>query len=281
MLSHPHTPCVMLCDARAPPEMLTPETRSLPPNVLTTHLWPTVVQHTATLARYATHALRPKGGGEPKWRERAREAFWANGCARSRRRVMRRFGEGHTTVAVREQVRRWVQHVAPRWSRALGRGTYGGCGVGEDGQGLLRTLHRQVRRLLARRAASPNPDGWLEHAPLHTATRRPQHGGRTPWRVPAALRVRWDETPRSLWLCSRDGAAGGSAAVSRGVTRWVCGSFLDRTERGCMVWSCRGGGGDTRWAPFCPPQAASGNGRRRRSTPTTPASCAPGCCWTP
>jgi hypothetical protein len=42
-----------------------------------------------------------------------------------------------------------------RWSRALGRGTYGGCVVGQDGQGLLRTLHRQVRRLLARRAASP------------------------------------------------------------------------------------------------------------------------------
>jgi hypothetical protein len=29
------------------------------------------------------------------------------------------------------------------------RGTYGGCEVGQDGQGLLRTLHRQVRRLLA------------------------------------------------------------------------------------------------------------------------------------
>jgi hypothetical protein len=42
-----------------------------------------------------------------------------------------------------------------RWSRALGRGTYGGCVVGEDGQELLRTLHRQVHRLLARRAASP------------------------------------------------------------------------------------------------------------------------------
>jgi hypothetical protein len=36
-----------------------------------------------------------------------------------------------------------------RWSTALGRGTHGGCVVGQDGQGLLRTLHRQVRRLLA------------------------------------------------------------------------------------------------------------------------------------
>jgi hypothetical protein len=41
-----------------------------------------------------------------------------------------------------------------RWSRALGRETYGGFVVGEDGQGLLRALYRQVRRLLARRAAS-------------------------------------------------------------------------------------------------------------------------------
>jgi hypothetical protein len=81
-------------------------------------------------------------------------------------------------VAVREQVRRWVQHVSINvWSTALERGTYGGCVVGEDGQGLLRSLHRQVRRLLARRAASPNPDGRLEHTPLHTATRRPLHDG--------------------------------------------------------------------------------------------------------
>jgi hypothetical protein len=56
-------------------------------------------------------------------------------------------------VAVREQVRRWVQHVSTKVVKALGRGTYGGYVVGQDGQGLLRTLHRQVRRLLARRAA--------------------------------------------------------------------------------------------------------------------------------
>jgi hypothetical protein len=37
-----------------------------------------------------------------------------------------------------------------RWSRALGRGAYGGCVVGQDGQGLLRTLHRQVRSLPVR-----------------------------------------------------------------------------------------------------------------------------------
>jgi hypothetical protein len=37
-----------------------------------------------------------------------------------------------------------------RWSTALGRGTYGGFVVGQDGQRLLSTLHRQVRRLLAR-----------------------------------------------------------------------------------------------------------------------------------
>jgi hypothetical protein len=75
------------------------------------------------------------------------------------------------------------------WSRALGRGTYGGCVVGADGQALLRTLHRQVRGLLARRAASPNPDGRFEPCPHHTATRRPQHDGGTPWSVPAVLRV--------------------------------------------------------------------------------------------
>jgi hypothetical protein len=84
-------------------------------------------------------------------------------------------------------------NVTPRWSRALGRGTYGGFVVGEDGQGLLRSLHRQVRRLLARRAASPNPDGRLEHTPLHPAAQRSQHDGGTPWSVPAALRVRCSE----------------------------------------------------------------------------------------
>jgi hypothetical protein len=73
------------------------------------------------------------------------------------------------------------------WSRALGRGTYGGCVVEEDGYGLLRTLHRHVRRLLAR-ATAPNPDGRFEHA-HSTATRCPQHDGRVPWSVPAALRV--------------------------------------------------------------------------------------------
>jgi hypothetical protein len=92
-------------------------------------------------------------------------------------------------VAVREQVKR-CSMPRSRWSRALGRGTYGGCVVGQDGQGLLCTLHRQVRRLLARRAASPNPDGRFEHTPLHTAARRPQHDGGIPWSVPAVLRVR-------------------------------------------------------------------------------------------
>jgi hypothetical protein len=56
------------------------------------------------------------------------------------------------------------------WSRALGRGTYGGYVVGEGQQGLLRTLHLQVHRLLARRAASPNPDAGSNtphSTPLH------------------------------------------------------------------------------------------------------------------
>jgi hypothetical protein len=94
----------------------------------------------------------------------------------------------HSTVAVREQVRRWFSISRSTWSRALGRGTYGGCVVGEDGQGLLRTLHRHVRRLLARRAACKALMG-LGDTPLHTATRRPQHDGGTPWSEPAALRV--------------------------------------------------------------------------------------------
>ena len=57
---------------------------------------------------------------------------------------------GHRTheVAEREQVRRCSMSRS-RWSTALGRGTYGGFVVGQDGQGLLRTLHRQVRRLFA------------------------------------------------------------------------------------------------------------------------------------
>jgi hypothetical protein len=78
----------------------------------------------------------------------------------------------HTTVAVREQVNRCSMSRA-RWSTALGRGTHGGFVVGQAGQGLLRTLHRRVRRLLARRAASPNPDGWFEcthSTPTHGAS---------------------------------------------------------------------------------------------------------------
>jgi hypothetical protein len=49
----------------------------LPPHELTTHWWPTVVQHTTALARYVTHALWPRAAGEPKCfrRERAGEAF--------------------------------------------------------------------------------------------------------------------------------------------------------------------------------------------------------------
>jgi hypothetical protein len=62
----------------------------------------------------------------------------------------------HTTVAVREQVKRCSMSRS-RWSTALGRGTYGGCVVGQDEQGLLRSLHRQVRRLLARRCRFSKP----------------------------------------------------------------------------------------------------------------------------
>jgi hypothetical protein len=51
----------------------------------------------------------------------------------------------------------------------LGRETYGGCVVGEDGQGLLRSLH-PGSQVLARRAACSNPDDRLEHTPLHSAT---------------------------------------------------------------------------------------------------------------
>jgi hypothetical protein len=40
----------------------------------------------------------------------------------------------------------------------------------QDGQGLLRTLHRQVRRLLARRAASPNPDGRFDTPHRYTGS---------------------------------------------------------------------------------------------------------------
>jgi hypothetical protein len=108
-----------------------------------------------------------------------------------------------------------LQHVR---STALGRGTYGGCVVGQDGQGLLRTLKPHVRRLLARRAASPNPDGRFEHTPLHTATRRPQHDGWTPWSAPAALRVRVCESClscvatrlKSIWS-----SAGGSHSMQQ------------------------------------------------------------------
>ena len=73
-----------------------------------------------------------------------------------------------------------LQHVSLKVVNSAWAGTYGGCVVGQDRQELPRTLHRQVRRLLARRAASPNPDGRFEHTPLHPATRCPQHDGGTP-----------------------------------------------------------------------------------------------------
>ena len=87
--------------------LLTPPTRKcsplklvaseLPPNVLTTHLWPTVVQHTAAHARYVTHALRPKGGEGTQVFSvgtAVEDIIWTNGWTRSHRRVMRRYGEG-------------------------------------------------------------------------------------------------------------------------------------------------------------------------------------------
>jgi hypothetical protein len=108
----------------------------------------------------------------------------------------------HTTVAVREQGQA-LQHYTRRWqcesrsgvAACLGQdgqeaGTYGGCVVGEDVQGLLRSLHRQVRRLLARRAASPNPDGRFD-----TRHSTPLHGVHSTTEghlgvLPAVLRVR-------------------------------------------------------------------------------------------
>ena len=93
---------------------------------------------------------------------------------------------GHTTVAVREQVRRWVQHVVVksawagdvRWvcSRAGWSGT---------------RPHSLPPGSQAACASCRFPalDGRFERTPLHTATRRPQHDGGTPWSVPAVLRV--------------------------------------------------------------------------------------------
>jgi hypothetical protein len=74
----------------------------------------------------------------------------------------------HTTVAVREQVRRCSMYR----STALGRGTYGGCVVGQGGQGVLRTIQPQVRSLLVRRAASPHPLTAGSNTPHST----PLHG---------------------------------------------------------------------------------------------------------
>ena len=48
-----------------------------------------------------------------------------------------------------------LQHVSIKMVKSAWAGTYGGWVVGQDEQGLLLALHRQVRRLLARRAASP------------------------------------------------------------------------------------------------------------------------------
>jgi hypothetical protein len=65
-------------------------------------------------------------------------------------------------VAVREQVRRWVSMSRSRWSTALGRGTYGVCVVGQDGQVLLRTLHRRFAGCCA--SSRFSKPGRFEHA---------------------------------------------------------------------------------------------------------------------
>jgi hypothetical protein len=87
-----------------------------------------------------------------------------------------------------------------RWSTALGWGTYGGCVVGQDGQEILRTLHRQVRRLLP---VVPLP---LEAARTPHST--PLHGVHTTTEghlectccseAGSALRVRVRELPNSV-----------------------------------------------------------------------------------
>jgi hypothetical protein len=89
--------------------------------------------------------------------------------------------------------------VSPSWSRALGRGTYGGWVVGQDGEGLLRTLYAQVRRLLSRfqpLMAGSNTRALHTRCTASTARRRDtlectccSEGG-------SALRVRVCELPQ-------------------------------------------------------------------------------------
>jgi hypothetical protein len=135
------------------------------------------------------------------------------------------------------------------WSRALGRGTYGGCVVGEDGQGLLRTLHRQVRRLLARRAASPSQTlraGSI--TPLHTDARCTQHDGGTPCSVSAALRVArrcvhsWDPSECG----KRVRQSRGAESLCGGVTAWATRTPPVRTRR--VQGGCRSA---VAWRSFC------------------------------
>jgi hypothetical protein len=82
----------------------------------------------------------------------------------------RRSASAHRTT----HTRRWqcegrghtLQHVSLKVVTALGRGTYGGCVVGQGGQGLLRTLHRQVSCALSKPWRSPGSD-TRRSTPLH------------------------------------------------------------------------------------------------------------------
>ena len=74
-------------------------------------------------------------------------------------------------------------------STALGRATYGGRAAGEDGQGLRRSLHAQVRGLLALPCRLGRPFRPPRTRPTPHEPPRPQHCGGTPRREPADLRV--------------------------------------------------------------------------------------------
>jgi hypothetical protein len=93
--------------------------------------------------------------------------------------------------------RRWVQHVSPRWSRALWAGDVRWVCSRAGWTGTPpQPPPPGSQAACPASAASPNPDR-LGDTPLHTAARRPQHDGGTPWSV----------------LCCSEGAGNSGASL--------------------------------------------------------------------
>jgi hypothetical protein len=94
----------------------------------------------------------------------------------------------YTTVAVREQVRRWVQHVSVKMVNSAWAGDVRWMCSRAGWTGTPPHPPPPGSQAARPSCASPNPR-MVGSKTRHTATRCPQHDGGTPWSAPAVLRV--------------------------------------------------------------------------------------------